>query len=49
LILAYQGLGEESKAEQIRSEAKFLFPDKDFSQVQYKKVSQAENNVSSAE
>jgi len=47
LILAYQGLGEESKAEQIRSEAKFLFPDRDFSQVQYKKVSQADNNVSS--
>ena len=49
LILAYQGLGKESKAEQIRSEAKFLFPNRDFSQVQYKKVSQAENNVSSAE
>ena len=49
LILAYQGLGEESKAEQIRSEAKFLFPNRDFSQVQYKKISQTENNVSSAE
>ena len=49
LILAYQGLGEESKAEQIRSEAKFLFPDRDFSQVQYKKISQAENNLSSVE
>ncbi|TKF66675.1 ligase [Vibrio sp. F13] len=49
LILAYQGLGEESKAEQIRSEANFLFPNRDFSKVQYKKVSQAEDNVSSAE
>ena len=45
LILAYQGLGEESKAEQIRSEANFLFPNRDFSKVQYKKVSQAEDTA----
>jgi O-antigen polymerase len=35
LILAYQGLGETEKAEQIRSEAQFLFPKQDFTQVQY--------------
>lgn len=48
LILAYQGLGDYSKAEQIRSEASFLFPNRDFSKVQYKKISEAENNISSA-
>ena len=48
LILAYQGLGDHSKAEQIRSEASFLFPNRDFSKVQYKKISEAENNISSA-
>lgn len=35
LILAYQGVGDEEKAEQIRSEAQFLFPKHDFSNVQY--------------
>lgn len=35
LILAYQGLGETIKAEQIRSEAQFLFPEQDFSKVHY--------------
>ncbi|WP_394127979.1 PglL family O-oligosaccharyltransferase [Vibrio hepatarius] len=35
LILAYQGLGETVKAEQIRREAQFLFPERDFSQVSY--------------
>ncbi|OLQ88899.1 ligase [Vibrio ponticus] len=35
LIMAYQGLGEDKKAEQIRSEAKFLFPKRDFDKVQY--------------
>ncbi|MEF1187281.1 PglL family O-oligosaccharyltransferase, partial [Vibrio sinaloensis] len=35
LILAYQGIGEEEKAQQIRSEAQFLFPNRDFSEVQY--------------
>ena len=35
LILAYQGLDDRLKAEQIRSEAKFLFPEVDFDQVQY--------------
>ncbi|MGF1883071.1 PglL family O-oligosaccharyltransferase [Vibrio splendidus] len=48
LILAYQGLGDHSKAEQIRSEASFLFPNRDFSKVQYKKISEAENNILSA-
>lgn len=33
LILAYLGLGEVSKAEQIRSEATLLFPNYDFSSV----------------
>ncbi|WED21579.1 PglL family O-oligosaccharyltransferase [Vibrio sp. JC009] len=36
LILAYQGIGEHSKAEQIRAEAKFLFPEIDFSNVAIK-------------
>jgi len=35
LILAYQGLGDSVKAEQIRSEAQFLFPERDFSEVLY--------------
>ncbi len=35
LILAYQGLGDTEKAEQIRREAQFLFPARDFSEVQY--------------
>ena len=33
LILAYLGLGKIDKAEQIRSEAAFLFPEHDFSKV----------------
>ncbi len=35
LILAYQALGEESKAEQIRAEASFLFPRVSFDHTQY--------------
>lgn len=35
LILAYQGLNDSEKAEQIRAEAQFLFPRRDFSDVQY--------------
>lgn len=35
LILAYLGQGETVKAEQIRSEAQFLFPDKNFSDIDY--------------
>ncbi|MGF1909096.1 PglL family O-oligosaccharyltransferase [Vibrio kasasachensis] len=35
LIMAYQGLGDTLKAEQIRSEAKYLFPTRDFEKVQY--------------
>ncbi|MGF1720190.1 PglL family O-oligosaccharyltransferase [Vibrio kyushuensis] len=36
LILAYQGLDDTSRAEQIRAEALYLFPEKDFSMIQYK-------------
>ena len=49
LILAYQGLGDESKAEQIRSEAQFLFPNRDFSTVQYQRPSQVKSSTSSAQ
>ncbi|MCG9680735.1 PglL family O-oligosaccharyltransferase [Vibrio sp. Isolate24] len=35
LILAYQGLGDSERAEQIRREAQYLFPERDFSHVQY--------------
>lgn len=35
LILAYQGLGDSAKAEQVRSEAQFLFPTRDFSEIEY--------------
>jgi O-antigen polymerase len=48
LISAYQGLGDYSKAEQIRSEASFLFPNRNFSKVQDKKVFKADNSISSA-
>ncbi len=41
LILAYQGLDDSSKAEQIRAEAQFLFPRVDFSQVNYQLPSRA--------
>ncbi|MBW3697254.1 ligase [Vibrio sp. T187] len=47
LILAYQGLGDTSRAEQIRTEAMFLFPNKDFSKVQYKKPSVAQSATKS--
>ena len=40
LILAYQGLGETSTAEQIRTEASFLFPQINFSDIQYQPPSQ---------
>lgn len=35
LILAYQGLNDPSRAEQVRAEASFLFPNNDFSTIQY--------------
>lgn len=35
LIIAYQGLGDTERAEQIRSEAQYLFPIRDFSNVHY--------------
>ncbi|MCG7491563.1 PglL family O-oligosaccharyltransferase [Vibrio sp. Of14-4] len=35
LIIAYQGLGDTVRAEQVRSEAQYLFPKHDFSNVQY--------------
>lgn len=41
LILAYQGIGNAKQAEQIRSEAEFLFPQRDFSQVDLSLLSQA--------
>lgn len=41
LILAYLGSGEESKAEQIRAEAQFLFPRTDFSAVRLRQLSPA--------
>ncbi|MDG3084809.1 PglL family O-oligosaccharyltransferase [Vibrio hannami] len=34
LILAYLGIGEDIKAEQIRTEAQYLFPEVDFSEVE---------------
>ncbi|NVC92690.1 ligase [Vibrio natriegens] len=43
LILAYQGLDDGSKAEQIRAEAQFLFPRVDFSKVNYQPPSQAQS------
>ena len=42
LILAYQGLDDSSKAEQIRAEAQFLFPNIDFSDVNYQPPSHAQ-------
>ncbi|MGL4224907.1 MAG: PglL family O-oligosaccharyltransferase [Vibrio sp.] len=36
LILAYQGLGDNSRAQQICTEAEFLFPNQDFSHIQYR-------------
>ncbi|WP_070963323.1 PglL family O-oligosaccharyltransferase [Vibrio sonorensis] len=35
LILAYQEIGDDVRAEQIRSEAEFLFPQLDFSNIEY--------------
>ena len=40
LILAYLAMGEESKAEQIRTEAEFLFPARDFSDLKVEIVPQ---------
>ncbi|USD65032.1 PglL family O-oligosaccharyltransferase [Vibrio sp. SCSIO 43136] len=48
LILAYQGMGEEEKARQIQTEAEFLFPNKDFSQVKYQPPSKATSTASAA-
>lgn len=49
LILAYQGLGDHSRAEQIRTEAEFLFPDKAFDNVQYVPPSSAVSAAQSHE
>lgn len=49
LILAYQGLGDHSRAEQIRTEAEFLFPDKAFANVQYVPPSSAVSTAQSHE
>lgn len=35
LIVAYQGIGEDKKAAEIRKEAEFLFPEQDFSKIRY--------------
>ncbi|MFC1234833.1 Wzy polymerase domain-containing protein [Vibrio sp. F74] len=52
LIMAYLGLGEISKANQIRSEASFLFPNHDFSTIDIEPIAideehnqNTENNV----
>ena len=47
LIIAYQGLGDSSKAEQIRAEAQFLFPKQDFTLVNYRPKDQAISNAAS--
>ncbi|PAR56615.1 ligase [Vibrio metoecus] len=49
LILAYQGLGDTSRAQQIRTEAEFLFPNQDFSTVQYQAPAKATSTASGAE
>ncbi|HAS8133723.1 TPA: ligase, partial [Vibrio vulnificus] len=50
LILAYQGLGDLSKAEQVKAEAEFLFPKNDFSNIHYQPPSAAlSNSVSSSQ
>ncbi|USD42506.1 PglL family O-oligosaccharyltransferase [Vibrio sp. SCSIO 43135] len=43
LILAYQGLGDDSRAQQIKAEAEFLFPDTDFSKLNYVLPSKAKS------
>jgi len=48
LILAYQGMGNESQAQQIRAEAEFLFPKQDFSMVNYQPPSQNRSTSSTA-
>lgn len=49
LILAYQGLGDTSRAQQIRREAEFLFPNQDFSTVQYHPSIKVNSATSDAE
>ncbi|TYA69764.1 ligase [Vibrio cholerae] len=49
LILAYQGLGDTSRAQQIRREAEFLFPNQDFSTVQYHPSIKVNSAASDAE
>ncbi|MCF8780451.1 PglL family O-oligosaccharyltransferase [Vibrio sp. IRLE0018] len=50
LILAYQGLGDLSKAEQVKAEAEFLFPKNDFSNIHYQPPSAAlSHSVSSSQ
>lgn len=49
LILAYQGLGDTSRAQQIRREAEFLFPNQDFSTVQYHHSIKVNSAASDAE
>lgn len=49
LILAYQGMGETRKAEVTRAEASFLFPNKDFSKLNYNPPSASESSVNGSE
>ncbi len=49
LILAFQGLGDESRAEQVRAEAQYLFPNRDFSTVQLRLPRSSSDTQSSAE
>lgn len=46
LIVAYQGIGDNKKADEVRKEASFLFPKQDFSKIRYipleERVSKAE-------
>ncbi|PMH39914.1 ligase [Vibrio sp. 10N.286.49.B3] len=49
LILAYQGLGDDSRARQVRSEAELLFPKQDFSQLHYQPPSSAPASQSSSQ
>ncbi|MCZ4373870.1 PglL family O-oligosaccharyltransferase [Vibrio diazotrophicus] len=38
LIMAYQAIGDTSRAEQTKTEAEFLFPELDFSHIQYQSL-----------
>lgn len=48
LILAYQESGEDSRVEQVKKEAQFLFPDHDFSKIRYNPSSGIQTQLSKA-